>query len=216
MQEQKSSFDSLQEIKDIRRIMERSSRFISLSGLSGVAAGATALIGAGVAHHLLKNYKENHSFENFSYDASDWLSIRLTGLAILIFAFALSVAFFFTWRRAKKQGLPVWDHTSRRLAWKILIPLVTGAAFIFGMLRYDAWVFVSPACLIFYGLALVNASKYTLADIRYLGYCEILLGLINMYFIGYGLWFWAIGFGVLHIVYGIIMWNKYERKPRVL
>ena len=79
------------------------------------------------------------------------------------------------------------------------------------MLRYDDWAYVSSACLVFYGLALINASKYTLTDIRYLGYCEIVLGLTNMFFIGYGLYFWAMGFGVLHIFYGIIMWNKYER-----
>lgn len=212
MEEQNPSTESLQEIKDIRRIMERSSRFISLSGLSGVAAGTCALIGAWIACNLLKNYNNRYLNKDFSYEASDWLAIRLTGLAIFVFVFALFVSFLFTWRRAKKQGLPVWDHTSKRLAWNILIPLITGAAFIFGMLQYDAWIFVSPACLIFYGLALVNASKYTLADIRYLGYCEIMLGLINMYFIGYGLWFWAIGFGLLHIVYGIVMWNKYERK----
>ena len=97
----------------------------------------------------------------------------------------------------------------------MMLPLITGGIFIAGMLWYDNWLFVAPACLIFYGLALVNASKYTLTDIRYLGYCEILLGLINMFFIGYGLWFWAAGFGVLHIIYGIIMWQKYERKPLV-
>ena len=76
----------------------------------------------------------------------------------------------------------------------------------------DEWRFVAPACLIFYGLALVNASKYTLTDIRYLGYCEIILGLVNVVFIGYGLYFWAAGFGLLHIVYGTAMWWKYERK----
>jgi hypothetical protein len=93
----------------------------------------------------------------------------------------------------------------------MIVPLVAGAAFIIGMLRYDTWMFVSSASLIFYGLALINASKYTLTDIRYLGYCEIIVGLVNMFFIGYGLWFWAFGFGVLHIVYGISMWWKYER-----
>jgi hypothetical protein len=92
------------------------------------------------------------------------------------------------------------------------IPLVAGGIFVLGMLRYDEWAFVAPACLVFYGLALVNAGKYTLADIRYLGYCEIALGLVNMFVIGSGLYFWAMGFGVLHIIYGIIMWNKYDRK----
>ena len=133
----------------------------------------------------------------------------LLGAVVFLLAFASS--YYLTWRKACKAGLPVWDHTSKRLAWNMLVPLMAGGAFIIGMLRYDVWIFVAPACLMFYGLALVNASKYTLSDIRYLGYCEIVLGTVNMLYPGYGLWFWAAGFGVLHIIYGVIMWNKYER-----
>jgi hypothetical protein len=204
--------DSLKDIQDIRRIMERSSKFISLSGLSGVAAGVCALIGAFTGYKLLDNYYGTFNSRGFfSGDDFSLLKIKFALLAAVVFSIAFASSFYLTWRKAKKQGQPIWDHTSKRLAWNMLVPLITGGFFILGMLRYDAWQFVSPACLIFYGLALVNASKYTLNDIRYLGYCEILLGLINMYFPGYGLWFWAIGFGVLHIIYGIIMWQKYEK-----
>ena len=210
------SNDSLNDIKDIRRILERSSRFISLSGLSGVAAGICALIGAYIAYKMLGNYYGTFNSRGFfSGDDFSRLKIRFGLLAAGVFAVAFISSFYLTWRKAKKQGLPVWDHTSKRLAWNMVFPLITGGIFILGMLRYDAWLFIAPACLIFYGLALVNASKYTLNDIRYLGYCEIILGLINMYFPGYGLWFWAFGFGVLHIVYGIVMWQKYERKTHV-
>ena len=101
--------------------------------------------------------------------------------------------------------------TSRKLLWNMLIPMISGALFIIGMLRYDDYAYIAPACLIFYGLALVNASKYTFTDVKYLGYGQIILGLINMLYIGYGLYFWAIGFGILHIIYGAIMWWKYER-----
>ena len=93
-----------------------------------------------------------------------------------------------------------------------MIPLFAGGLFVLGLLYHNEWHFVAPACLIFYGLALVNASKYTLSDIRYVGIIEILLGAVNMYFAEYSLWFWAVGFGVLHIVYGLIMWWKYDRK----
>lgn len=215
MEEIKQSTDSLQDIKDIRRIMERSSRFVSLSGLSGVAAGLCALIGVYFANSLLSNYYGSYNSRGFfSGDDFSWLKIKFVLLAAIVFIIAFSSSFYLTWRKAKQQGLPIWDHTSKRLAWNMLIPLLAGGFFIAGMLRYDAWLFVAPACLIFYGLALVNASKYTLSDIRYLGYCEIVLGIINMFFIGYGLWIWAIGFGILHIIYGMLMWNKYERdKP---
>jgi hypothetical protein len=65
--------------------------------------------------------------------------------------------------------------------------------------------------LIFYGLALINASKYTYNDIRYLGISELLIGLCSTLFLGYGLFFWAAGFGLAHIVYGALMYFKYDK-----
>jgi hypothetical protein len=213
MEEKNKPTDSLQELKDIRKMMERSSRFISLSGLSGIAAGTFALAGAWIGRNILKEYYGSYNSRGiFSGDDFSGLKIKLVVLAAGIFVAAFVSSFYFTWRRTKKQGLPIWDHTSKRLFLNIMIPLLAGAAFILGMLRFDEWRFVAPSCLIFYGLALINASKYTLSDVRYLGYCEIILGLANMFFIGYGLYFWAAGFGILHIVYGAIMWFKYERK----
>jgi hypothetical protein len=202
----------IETLQDIKRIMERSSRFISLSGLSGLAAGICALIGSGIAWQWLGNYYNDYNYQrNFSGPDFQQLKIKLLVLALAVLAAAWVTAFYFTWRKAKHDKLPVWDHTSRRLTINMLIPLVSGGLFILAMLQYDEWRFVSPACLIFYGIALVNASKYTLRDVRYLGVMQIVLGLINTQFIGYGLYFWAAGFGVLHIVYGIIMWWKYEK-----
>jgi hypothetical protein len=212
MEEKIPGTSSLNDLKDIRRIMERSSRFVSLSGLSGVAAGVCAIAGALVANRIFRNYYGTYNSRGFTtWDEFSQLKLKLILLAGVVFLLAFVSSYYLTWRKAKKAGVPVWDHTSRRLAWNMLVPLMAGGAFILGMLRYDVWIFVAPASLMFYGLALVNASKYTLSDIRYLGYCEIVLGTLNMFYTGYGLWFWAIGFGVLHIIYGVIMWNKYER-----
>ena len=206
-------FKSLGTRHCFNRIADSKDNLISLSGLSGVAAGICALAGAFIAQNILKTYYGSYNSEGFfSGDDFSRLKIKLTLLGAVVFTVAFVSSFYLTWRKAKKMGQPIWNLTSKRLAWNMLLPLIAGATFILGMLRYDVWMFVSPASLIFYGLALVNASKYTLTDIRYLGYCEIVLGLINMFFIGYGLWFWAIGFGILHIVYGVIMWSKYERK----
>jgi hypothetical protein len=213
MAEHNQPQDTLQDVKDIRRLMEKSSRFISLSGLSGVAAGAFALIGAWIARYILfKTYYTDYDTRGY-FTGGDFskLKIQLIGLAAAVFAAAFLSAFYFTWRKSNQQGRSLWDYTSRRLFWNMIIPLAAGGLFILGMLQYNDWRFVAPASLIFYGLALVNASKYTLTDIRYLGYCEIAIGLVNMQLIGYGLYFWALGFGVLHIIYGVIMWWKYER-----
>jgi hypothetical protein len=205
--------DSLQEVKDIRSLMERSSRFISLSGLSGVAAGLFALIGAAIARYVIfKDYYNSYDNRGF-FTNNDFreLKLQLLALAAGVFVAAFVFAFYFTWRKSNQQGSSLWNPVSRRLFWNLAIPLVAGGLFILGMLKHNEWRFVAPACLVFYGLALVNASKYTLTDIRYLGYCEIVLGLINLQWSDHGLYFWAVGFGLLHIVYGIVMWWKYER-----
>lgn len=215
--ENQHNTDSLQDVRDIRKLMERSSRFISLSGLSGVSAGICALAGAAIARYVIfKDYYGQYDRRGF-FDDTDFrsLKIQLLGLAAGVFIASFLSAFYFTWRKTNQQGRSLWDHTSRRLFWNMIIPLTAGGLFILGMLQYNEWQFVAPACLIFYGLALVNASKYTLTDIRYLGYCEIIVGLINMQMIGYGLYFWALGFGVLHIIYGVVMWWKYERIKEV-
>ena len=206
----------LETLQDIKRIMERSSRFLSLSGLSGIAAGICALTGSWFANKQLDQYYSRYN-DRGHYESSDFhqLKIHLLLIAGIVLLAALLSAFYFTWKRVKQNRLPIWDHTTRKLLINMLIPLAAGGLFILAMLQYDEWGFVAPACLIFYGLALVNAGKYTLTDIRYLGLMEIILGLINTQFIGYGLYFWAGGFGLLHIVYGAIMWWKYERESEV-
>ena len=216
MSEKFEQVDSITEVRDIRRMMERSSRFISLSGMSGVSAGLFALAGAIVARYVyFENYYNDYNsrgyFTGTEFTELKWKLVILAGV---VFVGAFVSAFYFTWKKSNKQGVSLWNHTSRRLFWNMAIPLVAGGLFILGMLQHNDWKYVAPACLMFYGLALVNASKYTLTDIRYLGYCEVLLGAFNLLWLGYGLYFWAFGFGILHIVYGIIMWWKYERVDR--
>ncbi len=208
MSEKNQHLDALQ---DIRRMMKRSSKFLSLSGLSGIAAGFWALAGAYFAQDLISKYYT--TYNNVGYTGTNFQKLEhsLLLLAGVVLGASLMSAFFFTWRRANQNKMPLWDHTSKALAISIIVPLITGGLFILAMLRYDEWRFVGPLSLIFYGLALVSAGKYTLNDIRYLGFSEIILGLINTQFIGYSLYFWAAGFGILHILYGFAMWWKYER-----
>ncbi len=202
-------------LRDIRDMMQRSSKFISLSGLSGIAAGCWALAGSWLAYNRLSEYYDAYSVEGFSGRNFQKLELSLLLIAGAVLAATLVSAFYFTWRRAQKKNQPVWDPIARRLIINLAIPLAAGGFFILSMLQYNEWKFVAPACLIFYGLALVNGSKYTLSDIRWLGISEIILGLINTQFIGYGLYFWAAGFGLLHIIYGFLMWWKYERNENI-
>jgi len=130
---------------------------------------------------------------------------------VVTFMAAALSAFIFTYRRSKKTNVPIWGTTARRLLVNVTIPMVAGGIFLLVLIKHGVMGFVAPGCLIFYGLGVLNASKYTLPETKYLGYCEMLLGLINLFFLGEGLYFWATGFGVLHIIYGVLMWWKYER-----
>lgn len=203
----------LETLSDIKRMMERSSRFISLSGLSGIFAGVAALGGAWISWTWINDYYVRwNTSGRFDLDGFNILRLKLIVLGLIVMALALTGGTWFTWRRAKRNNLPIWDVTSRNVLINALIPMCAGGAFIAGLLYNNMEELVSPACLVFYGLALVNASKYTLSDIRYLGIAEIILGVVNVFYLHKGLTFWALGFGVLHILYGAIMWWKYERQ----
>lgn len=214
MDTQNQHLDALQ---DIKKMMERSSRFISLSGLSGIAAGICGLTSAFIAHRIIQGYYHFYDARGY-WTKNDFkeLEIKLFMLGIGTMIIALLFGFYFTWKKARKHKANIWNTSSKRLLINVFIPLMAGGVFVCGMLANNEWLFIGPACLIFYGLALINGSKYTLDDIRYLGILEIVLGSFNFFYIAYGLYFWAVGFGVLHIIYGIIMWNKYERKEDIL
>ncbi len=218
MNTQNQHLDALQ---DIKKMMERSSRFISLSGLSGIAAGCCALVGAWFARHIIITNLDKAEYSKALMDLGirgidvrayfDLLTEKLFIVAAITFIAAFSLAFLFTYLKSKKEATPIWGNASKRLLLNVSIPMIVGAVFVLKLLQ-EGWVgLVAPSCLIFYGLSLVHASKYTLGEVRYLGYGQIILGIINLWFVGKGLYFWAVGFGVLHIVYGAMMWWKYER-----
>lgn len=207
----KTEQEYLSDLKEIRSIMEQSSRFISLSGLSGVMAGIYALGGVFVIDQLLYNRK----YEGFVHDLPQLhrhvpvTALIFTGLAVLVLS--LLTGWLLTRARAKKQGIKTWGYASKRLLVNLGIPLVTGGIFTLILLLKGELNYVAASTLIFYGLALVHGSRYTLHDVRYLGITQIILGLIATQYPGLGLYLWGIGFGVMHIFYGAWMFWKYER-----
>ena len=208
----------LEDIASIKTMMSKSSRFMSLSGLSGILAGVYALVAAVIAHYLIQGH-----IQLFASSREDFLnlimrmfaSVELAGNLIMLFLVTLLLAIgtgiILTYKKAAKNKESIWDSSSKRLIANFAIPLVAGGAFSIVLIQYGIVGLIAPATLIFYGLALVNASKYTLGDIKYLGLANVIIGLVATQFIGYGLYFWALGFGVFHIIYGTIMYNKYDR-----
>ncbi|WP_136666963.1 hypothetical protein [Flavobacterium sp. H122] len=201
----------LQDIKDIKQMMSQSSRFISLSGLSGVLAGIYCLIGAFLAYRII--YPNTIYFKDYKLIIINSSTIyNLFSIAALVILLSIATVIYLSTKKANKINASVWNSASKRLIINFMIPLATGGFFILFLIEKEILSLTAPLMLIFYGLACVNASKYTLGDIRYLGITMILLGLLSTWFIGYGLLFWALGFGVCHIIYGGIMHFKYDSK----
>ena len=198
-----------EDLVHIRSMMERSSRFISLSGLSGVFAGLSALLGGVYVYQLfnangIEYFEDNHQL----YSTSLITELILTAFVILFFALAFGI--FFTVRKSKKLNLPIWTSATKNMLFNLAIPIIAGAVFCFALVYHQMFILVSPSTLIFYGLALLNAEKYTYSYIKYLGFSEVVLGSIALFFVGYGLVFWILGFGILHIFYGLLLFKKYK------
>ena len=205
--------EHIEHLKEIRSMMERSSKFLSLSGLSGVSAGIVALVSAFLVYTKKVKITGNTDPKGIlqAYPADQNFKYYLLQIAVVTLLVALVFGVYFTVRKAKKQNVSVWNNLSKKLLLHLAVPLLGGGIFSVGLVFHGYIWIAFPATLIFYGLALVNASTFTVRDVYYLGIFEVILGLISMFFTGYTLLFWAFGFGVLHILYGAIMYFKYEK-----
>ncbi len=200
----KKESDYINDLAEIRSMMERSSKFLSLSGWAGIMAGLYALSGAYFAHFVF-----NFRPDSINYIFYDFGEIILLALGVLVIS--LVTAILFSTKNAADKGEQIWNSTSKRLLVSMAIPLSIGGVLIIFYLSNDLYGLIAPATLIFYGLSLYNAGNFTLSEVRWMGYVQIILGLTNLWFLESGLLFWAIGFGLIHLVYGIYMHFRYER-----
>ncbi|MEI8278686.1 MAG: hypothetical protein WCG87_02915 [Bacteroidota bacterium] len=211
MSNKELDIEKIEEQEELRTIIERSSSFLSLSGWSGIWAGSMALAGALIAHNWITELQHQElPVDRYGYFTATVL--KFIFLAVVIFLAAVGGGFYFTIKKAKLDGKGLWNTTTRKLLAHMAIPMVTGGIFVMAFLMQGNDEYVGATCLTFYGLSLINANKYTNSGIHYLGLMEIALGGICIFFPGYGLYFWAAGFGLLHILYGIFMWNKQQKK----
>lgn len=199
----------LQDISEIRSLMEQNTKFLSLSGLSGISAGICGLSGALAVYLYL-----GQSLDYITPLLSESYLAPLTFMAltaVIVLLTAVGTAAFFSIRMARQKSIPIWNGAARMMLVNLLVPIVTGGLFCLAQVLHFSVIWVPATMLLFYGMALLQAGKYTQPEIRYLGYTEVTLGLVAAVWTGHGLIFWAIGFGLLHIVYGAIMYYKYER-----
>ncbi len=188
----------LQQLKEIEQYMKRSTRFLSISGWSSMLVGAYALLGGTFVFFLQSKVDLVLDFSENKEDL-----IYLT--AFLVLGASLATGFLMALKKAKKNKEKIWSTSSKQFLMAFGIPMLTGGIFALLLLFRREILIISPVTLLFYGLALFNASSFSYKSLRVLGIVFILLGLMNTFFIGLGIFFWVTGFGIAHIIYGIYM-----------
>jgi uncharacterized membrane protein YidH (DUF202 family) len=207
----KEDRDYIQDINEMRSMMERSSKFLSLSGAAGIMAGVYALLGAFVAYKIFGFNPDQIGNSRNELGITSSTLFKVIFLATGVLILALGTAVFLSGKKAAKRGEKIWNPTARRLIINISIPLITGGLLILVLISKGLIGLIAPFTLLFYGLALYTASKFTYEEVRSLGLIQIGLGLIGSYATEYGLILWALGFGVAHIIYGVYVHYRYER-----
>lgn len=207
---------ALQSVNEIKELMERSSKFVSLSGLTGILVGSYSLVGAYIANQILISTNP-HVKETIPILGMD-ISIQVKQmilLALCILTASIVSAILISYYKAKKRGQKVFNKLVYRIIWSFAVPLITGGLFCIALLHHHHYGLTSSVMLLFYGLALINVSKYTFSNAAYLGYCFLTLGIIDCFMEKHAILFWAIGFGIFHILYGILFYLQYERKKEL-
>lgn len=199
-----------QELAEIKSMMERSTRFLSLSGLAGILAGIYAFAGAGIAWYWI--YYPSTEFGTESEPISiDELQVNLMAIALVVLLLAIGSAYLLSQNKSQRIAQTFWSPASKRFLLALFIPVLAGGLFSFALIHESTYQLLAPATLIFYGLGLINASHFTLGEIKNLGIGQLILGIIAAFFPDFGLICWALGFGVLHVIYGSMMYYRYDR-----
>lgn len=195
--------EALNTLNDIKEMMERSSKFKAISGLSIIIIGILASLVSVYIYFFLGDYHIN--------TPAKWRTTVIIAIALLVVAF--TTVFVMSYLKAKRLNLRfTFDTTMRRLLLNFFIPMVAGGLLCIALLTQQHYGLVSSITLIFYGLALINCSHFSYHELRYLGYAELVLGLIDCFMVDYAVLTWFLGFGVFHIIFGIIFMLKYGRR----
>ena len=146
---------ALESVNEIKELMEKSSKFISVSGLAAILAGIYALAGAYIATLVITP-------ETYLIVTLEFMAI----IALSVLAAAAVTAGILSYCKSKKTGQSFFSRLTYRALWNFSLPMLTGGALCISLLLHGYYDILSSVMLLFYGLTLVNVSKFTLSLIH--------------------------------------------------
>lgn len=189
--------DSIQEhayenLRVIRDAMERAGSFTSIPGWGGFIIGLTAL---GAAYVGAGRVTEPRA----------WLNIWLieAGVASVIGA----VTIWLKWRRA---ATPFMSGAAKRFFISYFAPMIAGAILTATIAHRGAFDVLPSLWLLLYGTAFVSSGAFSIRVIPVMGLCYMALGVFAaMVRLPVGNIILGAGFGLLHVVFGLIIARRY-------
>lgn len=206
-----SEHNYIQQISDIKKIISERTKFNALSGVSGILAGTYALVGAFVAKQIIDR-SEMMVYDNFTGRYFHQDVVKLYFIAAIVLIASISTGIYFSYIKAKKAGELLLNKVAVKIIRNFSIFLLTAFIVLLAVYAKNYFSMMAPLCLIFYGLALINVSSFIASEVYGLGLCIVVIGVFALFFPGNGLLFWSLGFGLMHIIYGTLMWYRYDRK----
>lgn len=196
----------LEDISQIKNLMAESSKFLVFTtGLSGFFSGLFAILGM-IYIYVLADGDVN-DIEQLTVNYRSTVAVVL----IIILALSTLVTVIFTRRNAKSQGQNPWNPIAKKMVFNFYTVGVLGAVYLLILFFQEKYDTIVELMLVFYGMALLNGSKYTFDQVKLLAYIQIALGLACSFFDSYDFWFWVAGFGLVNLIYGGIMYFGYGK-----
>jgi hypothetical protein len=175
----------------IRSTMERATAFTAVPGWGGVAMGVTALVATVLAHNVASR--------------GEWLAVWLAAsvLALTIGGWSMVV-------KARKAGTSVFSYSGRRFVLSYVPPLAVGGLLTLVLARAGLYSALPGTWLLLYGTGVVTGGAYSVRVVPIMGLCFMALGALALLAPPtWGEWLMALGFGGLHIVFGLIIARRY-------
>jgi len=182
---------AMDNLRYIRETMERSSSFTGISGWGQVAIGVTALAAAVLAAQQAT--------------VKSWLAVWFVEAM-----FSLLIAGWSMDRKARAAGLPLFSGPGRKVAFSLSPPLLAGALLTAVLYRAGSTNSIPGMWLLLYGTGVVTGGMFSVPVVPVMGLCFMTLGAAALFAPAFlANWFLALGFGILHITFGVIIARRY-------
>jgi hypothetical protein len=182
---------AMDNLRYIRETMERAGSFTAVSGWGIVTIGATAIAAAWLAGAMAS--------------PAGWLAVWTVEAVLALAIGVLSVA-----RKARAAGMPLLSGPGRKVALILSPPLMAGAVLTAVMFGEGILAPLPGMWLLLFGAGVVAAGAFSVRIVPVMGLTFMLLGSAALLLpAGWGNGLMALGFGGLHIFFGVLIARRY-------